>query len=92
MNPDFSFVDDSRKVKDGVELITRVCYKGECIAVIAKRFEPSEKGKKNNKIAIDFEHIAPEEYVQTYGYMAEHRRRWNNGDRVNWSEDLRVQV
>lgn len=31
-------------------------------------------------------------YIATYGYMAEHRRQWNLGNKVNWSEDLRVIV
>lgn len=31
-----------------------------------------------------------DEYIAIFGYMAEHRRQWNLGNKVNWSEDLRV--
>lgn len=90
INPDFTFVEDRRPVKDGFELLTRILYLGDGIANIVKGFEPSEKGKLKGKKAETYKHTTPEEYLRTYGYMAEHRRQWNLGNRIDWSEDIRV--
>ena len=83
MNTDFTFAtdviyDDKSKPVD----VYRVFYKDECIARIDSR---------NQKAGFVFQDLA-DEYIRIYGYMAEYRRRWNNGNRVNWSEDLRVVV
>lgn len=88
----FEFIKDTRKVQDGTEHLTRVLWKGECIANIVERFVPSEKGTAKGKVPIEYQHMTPEEYVQTFGYMAEFRRQWNLGNKISWSEDLRVRL
>lgn len=71
----FTVINDERPGKTGPIPLKRLLYKGEGIA----NFTPDSEY---------FDNI--EGYLKVYGYMAEHRRRWNNGDRCNWSEDLRV--
>ena len=71
----FTITKENRPIKNGIEIIQKLAYKGEVIAI----FGPDSKE-------------TPEDYIKTRGYMAEHRRRWNNGDYCNWSEDIRVQV
>ena len=81
MNPDFFFLPDV--IYEGKKRINiyRIHYKKECIAFI--RETDLTQGKT-------FEMLA-DEYVATYGYMAEYRRQWNMGNHINWSEDLRVE-
>lgn len=95
MNHDFTFVEDRRPVKGGHELLTRILYKGDGIANVVRGFEPSAKGIIEGKKPEDYtqkkDYLSPEQYVKTYGYMAEHRRQWNNGNKINWSENIRVE-
>lgn len=41
-------------------------------------------------VAIADDEAGAQDCLRTHGYMAAHRRQWNLGNRVNWSEDLRV--
>jgi acetyl-CoA acetyltransferase len=97
MNPDFSVTTDTRKVEGGVETLSRISYKGTTIANVVHAFTPSEKGVKAGKKPISYAGTA-EEYIEKYGYLAEHRRRCNLKDFdvgtswVSWNDSMRVQV
>lgn len=77
----FSFKSDVIYESNKPVKIYRVLYKDVCIAF----FREAVRVKENTT----FEEMA-NEYVRVYGYMAEHRRQWNLGTKVNWTEDLRV--
>jgi hypothetical protein len=75
----FSFLIDAIK-EDGKTInICRVLFKDECIAFV----------KEKDDISFQNDVV---EYVKTYGYMAEHRRQWLNGNKINWSDDLYIDV
>jgi hypothetical protein len=80
MNGDFFFLPDVIYENKKRINIYRIHYKKECIAFFRESDVTPEK---------TFEVLA-NEYVATYGYMAEHRRQWNNGNRINWSEKIKV--
>lgn len=81
MNIDFTFQDGKGRDDKGNPIdVCRLFYKDTLIAkFIRKESDPS------------FEDLVIE-HIKTYGYMAEHRRQWNKGNRVNWTEDMRVIV
>lgn len=99
MNPDFTFAEDSRPVKGGKEVFIRIRYKGDCIANVLQHFVPSDKPPKKGEVKkdpIDYtlkdDYMSPKQHVAVFGYMAEHRRQWNNGNKINWTEELRVDI
>jgi hypothetical protein len=59
--------------------IHRVLYDGVCIAF----FRLNEHTDVANCVT---------EYISKYGYMAEFRKQWNLGNKVNWEESLRVVI
>ncbi|GAB3644893.1 hypothetical protein [Ramlibacter alkalitolerans] len=81
-SPDFAYVPDTRLVAGKSVPVLLVTFKGEAIALF------SEANRQAGDVRTLRERA--DDYVGTYGYLAEWRRRWNNGDRCNWSEALRV--
>lgn len=65
------------KRRKKAEFTVRVLYKDECVAVVRGDDTVMEQAVS---------------HVNTYGYMAEHRRNWNNGNRVNWTDNIFVDV
>lgn len=93
MNKFFQIKQDSRRVEGGTEFLTRVLYTEVCIANFVLEFVPSEKGIKKGKKPIKYElQMTPQQYVEKYGYMAEWRKQWLLGNKISWSESLRVNV
>lgn len=93
MNNDFSIKQDSRRVEGGQEYLKRVFYKDTCIANFVLEFVPHEKGIKKGKKPITYDlPMTPQQYVQTYGYMAEWRRQWLLGNKIEWNDSLMVNV
>ena len=84
MLSDFTFVPDVRKIKGGYTEILRVMFKGECIAIFSE-----EDRKQGDTITLEEQ---AKEYLKSHGYRAEHRRQWNNGNKINWSEDILVDI
>jgi hypothetical protein len=93
MNADFQIKQDSRRVEGGQEYLKRVFYKDACIANFVLEFIPNEKGIKKGKKPITYDlPMTPQQYIQTYGYMAEWRRQWLLGNKIEWNDSLLVTV
>lgn len=75
MNKDFTVVFQYENL---IIKIVRLYYKNEYIA----RFD--ETNTKGNLLDGMYD------YIRVYGYMAEFRRRRNNGEDIGWSDDLFV--
>lgn len=56
--------------------VSVVCFKGVPLAVAS---------------GSDREHTATE-YIKTHGYLAQWSKQWMQGNQINWSDDLLVEV
>jgi hypothetical protein len=84
-------------MEHGVESISRVVYKGMCIAIFKHRFEPNAKGIKEGKKVIEYPaDRTPIGYIETHGYLAEFSRQViampTPPCTLSWTDDMKVDI